>query len=312
MRAEVSKYLNGITLIGVGGVLLAFWLNHRIDQYLHPQFRPGVLAGGILLVIAGTLYCLTRGTRRCCVAGECVHEASRSPARSAAAGAVLLVPLVTGSLVSKDAFDQNAVLNRSVVQDPSVLVARASSAYQGQGAAAAAPQIPGTMLGGDIDETASGNSSAATATAPGAGGPAAADPNAPGQGEGDMADSENYLPRTADGNVALEVTDLIYGEAEPSLRKVFTGKTVEVVGQYLPSKQGQHFRLVRMLIVCCAADARPMMVNVETARPVQQADMAWVKVIGKPVYQEVNGKTHVTLRADAVMPADPPADAMLY
>jgi uncharacterized repeat protein (TIGR03943 family) len=309
MRAEVSKYLNGITLIGVGGVLLAFWLNHRIDQYLHPQFRPGVLAGGVLLVVAGTVYCLTKGARRCCIAGECVHETSRSPARSFAAGAVLLAPLVTGSLVSKDAFDQNAVLNRSVVQDASVLVARSASAYQGA-ATPAAPQIPGAMLGGDIDETASRDTSAATAAGPGTGVPAAADPNAPGQG--DMADSENYLPRTADGNVALEVTDLLYGEAEPSLRKVFAGKTVEVLGQYLPSKQGRHFRLVRMLIVCCAADARPMMVNVEADRPVQQADMAWVKVIGKPLYQEIDGKTRVTLRADAVMPTDPPADAMLY
>jgi uncharacterized repeat protein (TIGR03943 family) len=308
MRAEVSKYVNGITLIGVGGVLLAFWLNHRIDQYLHPQFRPGVLAGGILLVVAGTLYCLTRGSRRCCVAGECVHETSQSPVRSFMAAAVLLVPLVTGSLASKDAFDQNAVLNRSVVQDDSVLVARSvSSAYQG---APAVPQIPAAMLGGDIDETASKDTSAPAAAAPSAGGPAAADPNAPGAG--DMADGENYLPRTADGNVALEVTDLLYGEAEPSLRKVFAGKTVEVVGQYLPSKQDQHFKLVRMLFVCCAADARPVMVNVEADRPVQQADMAWVKVIGKPLYQEINGKTRVTLRAAAVMLTDPPADAMLY
>jgi uncharacterized repeat protein (TIGR03943 family) len=310
MRAEVSKYLNGITLIGVGGVLLAFWLNHRIDQYLHPQFRPGVLAGGILLVVAGTLYCLTRGARRCCVAGECVHEASQSPVRSFAAAAVLLGPLVTGSVASKDAFDRNAVLNRSAVQDDSVLVARSAtvSAYQD---GTPVPQIPDAMLGGDVDETASKDPSAATAVAtPGAGAPAAADPNA--AGPGDTAEAENYLPRTADGNVALDVTDLLYGEAEPSLRKVFAGKTVEVVGQYLPGKQGQRFRLVRMLIVCCAADARPMMVNVEADRPVQQPDMAWVKVVGKPVYQEINGKTRVTLQAGAVMPVDPPADAMLY
>ncbi|MBV9998435.1 MAG: DUF1980 domain-containing protein [Verrucomicrobia bacterium] len=311
MRAEVSKYLNGITLIGVGGVLLAFWIDHRIDQYLHPLFRPGVLAGGILLVLAGTLYCVTTASRRCCVAGECVHEASQSPVRSFAAGAVLLAPLVTGSLVSKDAFDRNAVMNRSVVQDASALVARSASAYQGS---AAVPQIPATMLGGDIDETASRDASASASTpaalAPGTGGPAAADPNAPGPG--DTADGENYLPRTADGNVALEVTDLLYGEAEPSLRKVFSGKTVEVVGQYLPSKQGRHFKLVRMLIVCCAADARPMLVNVETDRPVQQTDMAWVKVVGKPLYQDIDGKTRVTLRAAAVMPVDPPADAMLY
>src|SRR5260221_1470729 len=49
--------------------------------------------------------------------------------------------------------------------------------------------------------------------------------------------SEQYLPRAADGNVALEVTDLLYGENEESLRKEFTGKTIEVVGQYLPGSK---------------------------------------------------------------------------
>src|SRR5690242_9992546 len=114
MRAVVSKCVNGITLLGLGGVLLTFWANHRVDQYLHPQFRPGVLAAGILLVVAGTIYCLSKGPRRCCVAGECVHEVNESPARSFLAFGVLLVPLVTGSLVSKDAFDEKAVLNRNI------------------------------------------------------------------------------------------------------------------------------------------------------------------------------------------------------
>jgi uncharacterized membrane protein YcgQ (UPF0703/DUF1980 family) len=235
-----------------------------------------------------------------------VHEGNQSPARSLVAFGVLLAPLVMGSVVSKDAFDQNAVLNRSAIQGAPALIARSSV---GPAAPPSSPQIPAAMLGGDIDETASKDATAAGTASPG-NGQMAADPNVPGAG--DMADSESYLPRSADGNVALEVTDLLYGEAEPSLRKVFTGKTVEVVGQYLPSKQADHFKLVRMLIVCCAADARPVMVTVATTGAVQQPDMGWVKVIGKPLYAEAGGKTHVTLRADAVMPADPPADAMLY
>src|SRR5258708_21675634 len=62
--------------------------------------------------------------------------------------------------------------------------------------------------------------------------------------------SEQYLPRAADGNVALEVTDLLYGENEESLRKEFTGKTIEVVGQYLPGSKPNDFKIVLMLIVC--------------------------------------------------------------
>src|SRR5260370_30909302 len=62
--------------------------------------------------------------------------------------------------------------------------------------------------------------------------------------------SEQYLPRAADGNVALEVTDLLYGENEESLRKEFTGKTIEVVGQYLPGSKPNEFKIMHMLIIC--------------------------------------------------------------
>ena len=41
------------------------------------------------------------------------------------------------------------------------------------------------------------------------------------------------LPKAEDGNAALEVTDLLYAETQEPLRKTITGKTVEVVGQYL-------------------------------------------------------------------------------
>ena len=36
MRTWAAKLFNGITLLGLGGVLIAFFINGRIDQYLHP------------------------------------------------------------------------------------------------------------------------------------------------------------------------------------------------------------------------------------------------------------------------------------
>jgi hypothetical protein len=42
------------------------------------------------------------------------------------------------------------------------------------------------------------------------------------------------LPRAADGNAALEVTDLLCAETQEPLRKTLIGKTVEVVGQFVP------------------------------------------------------------------------------
>src|SRR6202035_3132714 len=93
----------------------------------------------------------------------------------------------------------------------------------------------------------------------------------PGASSFRASDSQN------DGNTALEGTDLLYAETQEPLRKTITGKTVEVVGQYL-GRANDQFKLVRMFIWCCAADARPIYVPVEVSGPVDVSDMEWVKV----------------------------------
>jgi Predicted membrane protein len=68
-----------------------------------------------------------------------------------------------------------------------------------------------------------------------------------------------------------------------------------------------------MLIVCCAADARPIAVSVQAQKEVSAADMSWVKVIGTAEFQESGGgKAKVTFKAAEIEPTDPPQDAMLY
>src|SRR5260370_14520279 len=124
--------------------------------------------------------------------------------------------------------------------------------------------------------------------------------------------SEQYLPRAADGNIALEVSDLLYSETEESLRKMFSGKTIEVIGQFLPGAQKSEFKIVRMFIVCCAADARPIAVPVQADAPASVADMSWVKAIGQPEFLANGNPTKVVLKAAPLHPTDPPADAMLY
>jgi uncharacterized membrane protein YcgQ (UPF0703/DUF1980 family) len=108
------------------------------------------------------------------------------------------------------------------------------------------------------------------------------------------------------------VSDLLYSQTEESLRKMFSGKTVEVIGQYLAGSDKSQFKIVRMFIVCCAADARPISVPVKAAGPVSVADMSWVKVIGQPQFVKNGDKTTVMLKAAQVVPTDPPAEAMLY
>jgi uncharacterized repeat protein (TIGR03943 family) len=295
MRSNMAKLFNSLTLLGVGAVLLSFSLTGRIDAYLHPMFRPVVLVGGILFCFAGAIYLVTKKSRDCCVDGECVHTTKINPLRSLAALGVLVLPLTAGAILSPDQFDAQVVQNRGIVQDVSNLPVKPTIAVTNQGPN---PVAPGS-LGSDSDETASQP-------------PLPQDSPTPADGNQEDDSSAQYLPKAADGNVALEVTDLLYSQTEESLRKMFTGRTIEVIGQFMPGQTGNQFRIVRMFIVCCAADARPISVAVESKEPPKVADMAWVKVIGKAEFVEEGNRAKVTLRADAVEPTDPPADAMLY
>ena len=311
MRAKLSNLINGITLIGVGAVLLDFFFTGRVDQYLHPQFRPWTLVAGVIFCVAGIVYAAAKTTAQCCIDGECVHQDANSPVRTLVAFLVLFVPLAAGVALSKDGYDQHAVLNRGFVQDITKLPSRSSSPT-------ARTQnnqvIPPQALGADMDERASEPLPQDTPSSPARpdlatnGGTGQANPAVPSPDEG----SAQYLPKAADGNVALEVTDLLYAESEDSLRRMFADKTIEVIGQYLPGSDGKQFKLVRMFIVCCAADARPLAVPVAVSGPMTATEMGWVKVVGKATYTQNGDRAHVVLQADKVEPTDPPAEAMLY
>jgi uncharacterized repeat protein (TIGR03943 family) len=311
MRAKVCNLLNGITLIGLGVVLLDFFFTGRLDQYLHPQFRPWTLVGGVIFCFAGIIYAAAKTTTQCCIEGECVHQNTNSLARSLIAFSILFVPLAAGVALSKDSYDQHAVLNRGFVEDVTKLPGRTTAP---PAKIANDAMIPPQALGADKDESASEPLPQDTPAgqppqdAVPSGGTDQANPAVPSPDEG----SAQYLPKAADGNVALEVTDLLYGESEDSLRKMFADKTIEVVGQYLPGSDPKQFRLVRMFIVCCAADARPLAVPVDVSAPTTTPEMGWVKVIGKATYSKTGDRVHVILKADTVEPTDPPAEAMLY
>lgn len=305
MRTWAAKIFNGITLLGLGGVLIAFFINGRIDQYLHPQFRFWELLGGIGFCVTGAIYLVTKKSMDCCVDGQCIHSNPRSPVRAMMALGVITVPLIAGTVFSKDSYDQQAILNRGFVQDASGLPLRNVAKEATPAKDPNQPAIPSAALGGDNDE----NSVEPPLPQDGSGNTVAK--NSAGQDSKDDS-SEQYLPRAEDGNVALEVSDLLYSETEESLRKLFSGKTIEVVGQFLPGSDKSEFRIVRMFIWCCAADARPISVPVKAQGPVSVADMSWVKVIGQPEFVANGDRTKVVLKAAQVQPTDPPAEAMLY
>jgi uncharacterized repeat protein (TIGR03943 family) len=311
MRAKASNLLNGITLVGVGIVLLDFFFTGRLDAYLHPQFRPFAPIAGVIFCMIGLVYAAVKPGARCCVDGECIHENAASPLRSVAAMLVLFAPLAAGVALSKDSFDQQAVLNRGFVQDITKLPVRVNTAGAEQQTDQA---IPPEALGADKDGVASQplpqDTSAAPTNGVAAGGdqPDQANPAVPNGADG----SAQYLPKAPDGNVALEVTDLLYAEQEESLRKIVGGKTIEVIGQYLPGADTKQFKLVRMFIVCCAADARPVALPVEGGDQMNVSEMGWIRVTGKAAFTQSGDRTHVVMKADKVESIDPPPEAMLY
>jgi uncharacterized repeat protein (TIGR03943 family) len=307
MRTWAAKLFNGLTLLGLGGVLIAFFINGRIDQYLHPAFRLWELAGGIGFCVAGAVYLVTKRSMDCCVDGQCIHSNPRSPVRGMLALGIITIPLIAGTVFSKDSYDQQAILNRGFVQDVSGLPVRnVAQDAKTEAKDANQPAIPSAALGGDQDE----NSIEPPLPQDGSGNGNTVSQNSTGQDS--QTDAEQYLPKAPDGNIALEVSDLLYSQTEESLRKMFSGKTVEVIGQYLAGSDKSQFKIVRMFIVCCAADARPISVPVKAAGPVSVADMSWVKVIGQPQFVKNGDKTTVMLKAAQVVPTDPPAEAMLY
>src|SRR5260370_38340478 len=146
----------------------------------------------------------------------------------------MVVHLASGTYLSKDGYDKQAVLNRGFVQDVSKLPGRKIS-----GSPNSQQVIPPGALGADQDERASAAEPPLPQnTSSGAPPKALAKASEPPQTSGNADDgSEQYLPRAADGNVALEVTDPLKCENGESLRKEFTRKTNEVIRQYLPGSK---------------------------------------------------------------------------
>ena len=126
--------------------------------------------------------------------------------------------------------------------------------------------------------------------------------------------SKNGIVRdlAVDDSIVVEITDLLGAIKNEPLRNFIAEKNVVVVGEFVAGPTEQNFRLTRMFIWCCAADARPIHVTVEVSAPVGVPDLQWVKVIGRPEYSFADGHAHLLVKAYSVVPIKAPKDAMLY
>ena len=291
----LSRGLSLVTLIAWGALMLYFYFSGRLADYLIPAYRPLVAISGFVMIgIAAVLAWGMRPGAKDTAGlvledrGDELASPGRAKTMQALAFALLVLPVWAAAGVSKDQFNASAMLNRGIVSDSSKLPAKPTLAP----AAMPEPPLPG--------ETPSPNN------------PPSAASNDPTQ----------YLQKTPDGHLLLEVTDLLFAADDDALRPALAGQTAEMIGQFMPAKDdasGRRFQLVRMFMVCCAADARPVAVAVEKpadtkmrAETDKLSELGWVRVVGKVDFPLENGRRVAVLHAEKVNPTDPPREAMLY
>lgn len=132
-----------------------------------------------------------------------------------------------------------------------------------------------------------------------------------------LADLKAQVPQSPEGNFILEVPEIYYTAGDKEVQGVLSGQPVETIAQVLPEKvnneKGTRLRIFRLLVQCCAADARPYSIPVEFGKAAPQfKDMSWVKVTGKMTYKQEGEQTVPVLEATSMTEAAEPANAMVY
>jgi uncharacterized repeat protein (TIGR03943 family) len=112
--------------------------------------------------------------------------------------------------------------------------------------------------------------------------------------------------------VQVEVMDVLMSAQDPDLVKSLEGRMVRLTGQYAPAeKSDAPFRVVRMWMLCCAADARPIGVDIQGA-PGSLTSMDWVEVTGTLHYTKDGETFHPTIQAGQVQRTAQPQETFVY
>ena len=132
-----------------------------------------------------------------------------------------------------------------------------------------------------------------------------------------LADLKAQVPMSKEGNFILEVPELYYTAGDKEVQGVLAGQPVETTAQVLPEKvgnaDGKRLRIFRLLVQCCAADARPFSVPAEFAEKAPTfKDTAWVKVVGTMAYKQEGGQTVPVVMVKTMTETTAPDNAMLY
>ena len=281
-----TRWLPSGTLLLWSAVLLATHFSGKAAGMLHPMFRPGIPIAGIALALIAAIIATVPRKEGCCSDIECSHTLSRSTAGRVLSLLVLALPISVTAVISPESFSAKLVANRGTLTDASSL---GKSPRPGQSSESAASP----------DATAEGTPAVSQAS--------------DALNETPLPD---YLKKTADGNVEIEVLDMLYAAQDQMLRKDFENRKIELVAQFMPdSSEAKHpnrFKAVRMFMTCCASDARPVATFVEMDPIPALPEMTWVRIVGQATFPMENGKRQALIKGFKVEKTKPPEDTMLF
>lgn len=302
MTSLFTRWIPSLSLGAWSAILLSSHLSGRASKFLHPAFRPGVLAAGVILAILAILVASRETPPECCADATCTHPLSRSRMGRWIMFGILVIPASFATWLSPDTFSKQAFEQRGITMDATGLGDRRT----------ATPQQ--AQVQSDIAEAKTAASFPETAALT----PAPQTPQPATTSEKTDAEDAvpDYLQRTKEGYIITEVLDLLYSVQDSQLRKDFEGRTIQLIAQIMPDKTSEkptnRFKAVRMFMSCCAADARPVATLVETKNLPDFAEMTWVKVIGTATFPVEKGKRTAVIQAISVEETKPPEEAMLF
>lgn len=323
MNKLYTRWLPCLTMALWSAITLFYSISGKMSTLLAPQFRVYASIAGVLLAILAVVFAVFPADAGCCSAAECGHSLSRWRSGRIVTFLILMLPISAAALVNPGEFSASFVRNKNMGEDADSLKRMGIRSPKASGdmptatldTADTMPLIPANLEPEPNAPAASG--APATTVASGTtSAPPAPDPNAAVvQPQDAPKDVTDYLTRTPEGNIVVEVPDLLYAAQDSTLRKDFEGKRVELIGQFMPDKAGnqpdKRFKAVRMYMTCCAADARPVATVVEMAKFPDLPEMTWVKIVGVPSFPIENGRRAAVLMADKVEKTNAPEDAMI-
>jgi uncharacterized repeat protein (TIGR03943 family) len=276
MSASVHRYLSAVVLATWGVTLGYFCVSGRLSSYLHPSFHLfAAITAIIFLLLAGGVLWLPMQDDSCCEShGE--HRCGREKTlRSVLTALLVLAPLLAAAKVSPDQYGPAIVTNRGFIGTIN--------------------NLPGYK---PYVETETADAAGSRATSADAGNSA-----------------EDYLPVNKEGQIRAQNVDLIFAAEDPTMRADLEGKQIELIGQFMPARdhnKDDRFNLVRMFVMCCAADARPSAVAIQTRELPPIAEMSWVRVVGMAAFPVEDGRTVPLVFAESVTRCDPPEETFIY